>query len=56
MILFIILLSIILLLTMFTIAIVSIGGSIFIIVFGDVIVCAVLLIWLIKKMFFNKKK
>lgn len=34
----------------FTVLAISAGGAVFIVVFGDVIVCAVLIIWLIKKL------
>jgi glucose dehydrogenase len=37
-------------LAIFTILAVSLGGSIFIIVFGDVIVCMLVLIWLMKRL------
>ena len=56
MILFSILLLIVTILTVVIIISVSIGGAGFIIVFGDVIVCIALLIWIIKKLFFNKNK
>lgn len=58
MILFIILSLILLFLLAFTIIAVSAGGAIFIIVFGDVIVCVILIAYLIKKIFLkgNKKK
>jgi len=55
MILFIILTLTLLFLLAFTVIALSFGGAVFIIIFGDVIVCAVLIIWLIKKIFFNKK-
>lgn len=34
---------------------VSAGGVAFIIVFGDVIVCIMFIVWLLKKLFFRKK-
>lgn len=54
MILFIILALILLILIMFLIAVVSIGGSIFIVVFGDVIVCIAIITWIIVHL--RKKK
>lgn len=56
MILFSILLLIITILTVVTIIGVAVGGAGFIIIFGDVIVCVALLIWIIKRLFFNKNK
>lgn len=54
--LFIILLLTILILSIFVVITIALFGTGFIIVFGDVIVCIVILTWLIKKIFFNKKK
>lgn len=54
MILFTLLLLITIILVVVTVFVVSIGGAVGIILFGDVIVCIVLLIWLIKKL--AKKK
>lgn len=56
MILFIILSLILLFLLAFTIIAVSAGGAIFIIVFGDVIVCIILIAYLIKKIFLKGNK
>lgn len=56
MILFSILVLTIILLTIITIVAIALGGTAFIIVFGDVIVCVFILIWIIKKIFFNNKK
>ncbi|MCM1525234.1 MAG: hypothetical protein NC120_12345 [Ruminococcus sp.] len=39
-----------------TVIAVSVGGAAFIIVFGDVIVCIAILIWLIKKIIEKRKK
>ena len=55
MILFTILLITLILLIAITIVIASIFGASFIVVFGDVIVCAVLIVWIIKKMIKGKK-
>lgn len=54
MILFTLLMIIALLLTIFVVLSIGIGGATFIIIFGDIIVCIVLIIWLITKLF--KKK
>ena len=56
MILFLILSLILIALIAITVILVAAGGTAFIIVFGDVIVCIFLLIWVIKKIFFNNKK
>lgn len=48
MILFMILLLTLIFLVVFTVFAVSAGGAIFIIVFGDVIVCAFLIVWMLK--------
>lgn len=53
---FMILALILLLLIGATIAIVSAVGAVGIIIFGDVIVCGIILAWIIKKIFFSKKK
>lgn len=50
MILFIILLLTVLLLTVAGIAMLSVGGAAFIVLFGDVIVCAVLIVWIMKRL------
>ena len=39
-----------LLLAVFTVFAIAIGGSVFIVVFGDVIVCIFLIVWIIKKL------
>ena len=49
MILFTILALILIILTVFVIAAVSVGGAAFIIIFADVIVCAIFIIWIIKR-------
>lgn len=56
MILFTILLLTLILLTVFVVFAVSIGGSIFIIIFGDVIVCVVFIALIIKYLIKRKKK
>lgn len=55
MILFTILLLVLMLLIAITIVLASIFGASFIIVFGDVIVCIVLIVWILKKMIKRKK-
>lgn len=45
-----------LILTMVVILSISIFGAAALIVFGDVIVCAIVLVWIIKKLFFKKKR
>ena len=55
MILFLILLLILLILIAFIVFVVSVGGSIFIIVFGDVIVCIAIIGWLIWLLFKRKR-
>ena len=55
MILFTILMLILLLLIVIGIVAVSVFGAGVIIIFGDVIVCAILIIWIIKKMFTKKR-
>ena len=54
MILFTILLLILLILIIITVLLVSIGGSAFIIVFGDVIVCIFIIAWILKKLITRK--
>ena len=56
MILFTIIMLILLLLILFLVAVVSAFGAGAIIIFGDVIVCVALLIWLTKLIFFRHKK
>ena len=55
MILFTILILMIIMLTLIAIIAFSMGGTMFILVFGDVIVCIALLIWIIKRLH-NRKK
>ncbi len=52
--LFIILALILLILTIFMIAVVSVGGAVCILIFGDVIVCMVLIIWIMTRIFRKK--
>ena len=54
MILFTILMLMLILLTIITIIIISIFGAGFIIVFGDVIVCTALIVWIVNKLFIEK--
>ena len=56
MILFTTLLIMALLLAVFTVFAIAIGGSVFIVVFGDVIVCIFLIVWIVKKLFKKKPK
>lgn len=56
MILFTILTIMLLSLIAITVIAVSIGGAAFIAVFGDVIVCVFLLVWIVKKLVSKKKK
>lgn len=55
MILFLILSLILIALIALTIVVLAAGGTAFIVVFGDVIVCIFILAWMIKKIFFKKK-
>lgn len=55
MILFTILLLMLILLTIFTVLAVSMGGAMFIVIFGDVIICIFLIIWLMKRLITKKK-
>lgn len=55
MILFLILSLILIALIALTIIVLAAGGTAFIVVFGDVIVCIFILAWVIKKIFFKKK-
>ena len=56
MILFTTLLIMALLLAVFTVFAIAVGGSVFIVVFGDVIICIFLIVWIIKKLFKKKPK
>lgn len=56
MILFMILLLTLLLITVLTVIAISAGGAVFIVLFGDVIVCGFLIIWIMKKLIGRKKK
>lgn len=55
MILLTILAIILVLLTIFVVAAVGVGGSIFIVVFADVIVCALVIAWIMKRLVTKKK-
>lgn len=46
----------ILALVVITIVALSVGGAAFIIIFGDVIVCVFILMWIFKRLFLKKKK
>ncbi len=54
MILFLILLIVLIALIVLTVISIAAGGIAFILVFGDVIVFALIIGWIIKKIFFNK--
>ena len=56
MILFIIMALTVILLTVITVAALSVGGAALIIIFGDVIVCVAILIWIMKRLFGRKRK
>lgn len=43
-------------LTVFAVTIISVGGTAFIIIFADVIVCALSIFWILKRLFKRKKK
>lgn len=55
MILFTILALVALFLIIFTVVAVSIGGAVFVIIFGDIIVCIAIIVWIIKKILKKKK-
>ena len=55
MILFMILLLILLILTVLVVAVVGTVGAAGIVLFGDVIVCIFIIVFLMKKLFFKKK-
>lgn len=55
MVLFIILLLTLIVLVTFTALAVSIGGAAVIIIFGDVIVCIFLIVWLLQKLIKRRK-
>ena len=54
--LFMILLLIALILIVLTVVVLSVFGAGAIVLFGDVIVCVFIIGWIIKKLFFNKKR
>ena len=54
MILFTILVIILVVMAILAVAILSIGGGVFIAVFADVIVCILLIVFIIKRIFFKK--
>lgn len=53
MILLLILAIILAILVVFTIAVVSVGGAVGLIIFGDIIVCILVIGWIIKKLIFK---
>ena len=55
MILFITLALILALLVTITVLAISIGGASFIIIFGDVIVCIFIIIWIIKRLYWRRR-
>lgn len=55
MILFIILSLMLIALTVITVLAISVGGTVFIVVFGDVIVCGLIIVWVIKHLIKKKK-
>ena len=55
MILFAILVTVLILLVIFAFAVISVGGTVFVIVFADLIVCIFIIAWVIKH-FFGRKK
>lgn len=56
MILFMILALMVIILTGLTVLAISIGGSVAVVLFGDVIVCIVIILVIIKRMIFGRKK
>lgn len=54
MILFTILVIILVVMAILAVAILSIGGGIFMVIFADVIVCILLIVFIIKHIFFKK--
>lgn len=56
MILFTILLIMILILAVVAITVISIGGSAFLVIFGDLVVCIAILVFIMKRLIGRKKK
>ena len=56
MIVFAILILMALILTGFTVIAISVGGSVAIVLFGDVIVCIIFILYIIKRFVFGRKK
>lgn len=54
MILFTILTIILVVMAILAVAILSIGGGVFMVIFADVIVCILLIVFIIKRIFFKK--
>lgn len=55
MILFIILLLMVMILTTFIVIGAGIGGALFVVIFGDVIVCIFLIVWCMRRLIKRKK-
>ena len=55
MILFIILLLMVLLLVAFMVLAISVGGALSVILFGDVIVCIFIIVWILKKLICRRR-
>ena len=55
MILFLILALMLVILTVFTVVIVSVTGAVGVVLFGDIIVCIMMIIWIIKRILRKKK-
>lgn len=55
MILFMILLIMLLIIGVIAVLAISVGGSAFILVFGDLILCVLIIVWIIKKLIKKKK-
>lgn len=56
MILFMILALMVIILTGLTVLAISIGGSVAVVLFGDVIVCIIVILFIIKRIIFGRKK
>ena len=56
MILFMILCTMVVLLTMLSILVIGATGAVGIVLFGDVIVCIILIVWIIKKMINRRRR
>lgn len=56
MVLFMILLLTLLILVVFGVLAVSVGGATIIVLFGDVIVCAFIIVWIMKRLISKKRR